>query len=72
MGRKKKTYGFDNRKEFVDLILSMRAGRNKTTYKGIAVHMQKKGYRNRNEGDITPQFIGNILNRWTKKGKSLV
>lgn len=72
MKTKRVKYGFDNRKKFVDVILSMRTGKNRTTYKGIAAHMNKKGFRNRDNKKITPQFIGNILNRWTKDGVSLI
>ena len=71
--RTDKDYSFENRSKFVDLILEMRNDKKAIfTYRGIANDLSKKGYRNRDAGKITPQFVGNILNRWTENGQSLI
>lgn len=61
-------YGYDSRDLFIDEIIRLRNGDDcklPLTYGGVASVMNKLGFRNRNNGELTPQFIGNVLHRYT-------
>lgn len=71
-----KKYSLDNRLDFANKVVKLRRGtkeRGSLTYGGIAAAMNVLGFRNRNydpklpkklkSGEITSQFIGNILHR---------
>ena len=65
---KRVIYTLDNRCRFIDKVVSLREGNKRKdglTYKGVADKMNLLGFRNRNADEITAQFVGNILNRYT-------
>lgn len=59
-------YDSESRREFVKEVHAMRRGTKRLdpmTYEVIARILNEHGYRNRNNGEITKQFVGNLLHR---------